>query len=35
VLTYKEKGGKGLIPCQKTFAVDAADRVIAANTDCF
>jgi hypothetical protein len=35
VLTYKEKGGKGRIPCQKTFAVDADSRVIAANTDCF
>jgi hypothetical protein len=35
VLTYKETGGKGRIACQKTFAVDADSRVIAANTNCF
>ena len=35
VLTYKEKGGRGRMACRKTFAVDADDRVIAANTNCF
>ena len=34
VLTYKEKGGKGRLACQKTFAVDADHRVISASTDC-
>ncbi len=35
VLTYKEKRAKGQPACHKTFTVDAENRVVAANTDCF
>ena len=34
VLTYTRKGTKYQPPCQKTFAIDADHRVIAANTNC-
>ena len=35
VVTYKEKGqGKHSAPCHKTFAIDADQRIIGANTTC-
>jgi hypothetical protein len=34
VLTYNQTGSKWQFACQKTFAIDADHRVIAANTNC-